>query len=107
MVNQNFTLVKGDSLEFTITLEDAEIAPDNIIFTVKDNVNSTTPVITKSLVAGEIERTSETEFIYQIYIPFTDTEKLKILNYIYQIELTFGSVKETPVEGKFIITPEL
>lgn len=107
MVYQNFTLTKADSLEFTITLEDAEIAPDDIIFTVKDNINSTKVAIQKSLSEEEIERTEDEGYVYQIYIPYTDTDDLKILNYIYQIELIFGSVHETVAEGKFIITPEL
>lgn len=107
MVFQNFTLTKSDSLEFTITLKDTEIAPDDIIFKVKDNVNSSVTVISKSLSDEEIERTDDEGFVYKIYIPSTDTDDLKILNYIYQIELVFGSVHDTVAEGKFIITPEL
>ena len=107
MITKNFTLTKGDSLEFTITIEDTEIAPDDIIFIVKDNVNSTDAVIEKSLANEEIERTDDEGFVYKIYIPSTDTDDLKILNYIYQIELIFGSVHETVAEGKFLITPEL
>lgn len=107
MVNQNFTLTKGDSLEFTITLEDSEIAPTDIAFIVKDNVNSVTPTLTKLLSKGEIERISETEYIYNIYIDYTESDQFKLLNYIYQIELTFGSTKDTVVEGKLVITPEL
>ena len=107
MISKNFTLTKGDSLEFTITIEDTEIAPDDINFIVKDNVNSLTHVIKKSLAAHEIERTEDEGYVYQIYIPSTDTDDLKILNYIYQIELIFGSVHETVAEGKFLITPEL
>ena len=107
MITKNFNLTKGDSLEFTITIEDTEIAPDDITFIVKDNVNSIAHVIKKTLIAHEIERTEDEGYVYQIYIPSTDTDDLKILNYIYQIELIFGSVHETVAEGKFIITPEL
>ena len=107
MITKNFTLIKGDSLEFTITIEDTEIAPNDIIFIVKDNVNSTASVIEKSLEDEEIERTEDEGYVYKIYIPSTDTDDLKILNYIYQIELIFGSVHETVAEGKFLITPEL
>lgn len=107
MITKNFTLTKGDSLEFTVTIEDTEIAPNDIKFIVKDNVNSTDVVIKKSLVDEEIERTEDEGYVYKIYIPSTDTDELKILNYIYQIELIFGSVHETVAEGKFLITPEL
>lgn len=107
MVNYNFTLTRGDSLSFNITFEDSEIAPDNIIFTAKDNINSTEAVITKSLSTGTITRTSDEGFVYNIYIPYYDTDDLELLNYIYQIEVIFGSDHETCVEGKLIITPEL
>ena len=107
MVNHNFTLTRGDSLSFNITFEDAQIAPDNIIFTVKDNINSQTAVITKSLQAGTITRTQDTGYVYNVYLPYTDTDDLKYLNYIYQIEVIFGGDHETCVEGKLIITAEV
>lgn len=106
MINQNFTLTKGDSLSFTITIEDTEIAPDDISFIVKDNINSNTEIIKKILNDG-ITRTEDEGYVYEIFIPYTDTEDLKLLNYIYQIELTFGADRETVCEGKFIITPEV
>lgn len=106
MINQNFTLTKGDSLSFTITIEDTEIAPDDITFIVKDNVNSDKEIIKKSLNGG-ITRTEDAGYVYEVFIPYTDTEDLKLLNYIYQIEITFGADRETVCEGKFIITPEV
>lgn len=106
MINQNFTLTKGDSLSFTITIEDTEIAPDDITFIVKDNINSNTEIIKKILDEG-ITRTEDEGYVYEVYIPYTDTEDLKLLNYIYQIEITFGADHETVCEGKFIITPEV
>lgn len=107
MVNQNFTLTRGDSLSFNITFEDAETAPDNIIFNVKDNINSATATITKSLSAGTITRTADEGYVYNVYIPYTDTDDLKLLNYIYQIEVIFGADHDTVVEGKLVITPEV
>lgn len=107
MISKNFTLTQGDSLEFTITIEDTQIAPDDIVFSVVDNVNSEEPVIVKSLAEGDIERTEDEGFVYHVYIPYTDTDDLKILNYYYQISLLFGAVHETVAEGKFVITPEV
>lgn len=107
MISKNFTLTQGDSLEFTITIEDTEIAPDDIVFSVVDNINSEEPVIVKSLTEGGIEREGDEDYIYRVYIPYTDTDDLKILNYYYQISLLFGSVHETVAEGKFVITPEI
>lgn len=107
MVNHNFTLTHGDSLSFNITFEDAEIAPNDIIFAVKDNCNSSDAVISKSLNDGTITRTQDSGYVYNIYIPYYDTDDLELLNYIYQIEVIFGSDHETCVEGKLIITPEV
>lgn len=107
MVFQNFTVIKGDSLTFTITFEDSQIAPDDIIFTVKDKVSDTTPVIQKKLSEGDITRTQDEGFVYSIYLPYTDTEDLKLLNYIHQIEVIFGADHETVAQGKIIITPEV
>lgn len=106
MISQNFTLTKGDSLSFTITIEDSEIAPDDITFIVKENINSDI-IIIKKILNGGITRTEDEGYVYEVFIPYTDTEDLKLLNYIYQIELTFGADRETVCEGKFIITPEV
>lgn len=107
MVFQNFTITKGDSLTFTITFEDTQIAPDDIIFTVKNKSSDTNAVIQKKLSEGDITRTTDEGYVYSIYLPYTDTEDLKLLNYIHQIEVIFGADHETVAEGKLIITPEV
>lgn len=107
MIYQNFTITKGDSLSFTLTFEDTEIAPSDIIMRVKDKVSDSTAVLEKSLLKGDITRTTDEGFVYAIYLPYYDTDDLKLLNYIYQIEVIFGSDHESVVEGKLIITPEV
>lgn len=106
MVYQNFTVTKGDSLNFTITFEDALVAPDDIIFTIKENINDGQYIIQKKLSKGDITRTADEGFVYSIYLPYTDTEDLKILNYTHQIEVIFGADHENVAEGKIVITPE-
>lgn len=106
MIYQNFTLPKGDSLTFKITLVDAEDAPDNIYFTIKKNANDTTPTIQKYIGNG-ITRTTDTENIsYEVYLSSDETEDLELLNYSHAIKLIFGSEENTEVEGKLVITPE-
>ena len=107
MVNHNFTITKGDSLQFTITIEDTQVEPSDIIFTVKDESFDGEDVIHYSLLHGEINRKQEEGYVYSIYIPYYTSEKFKLLNYIYQIELVFGGDHETVAEGKLIVTPEL
>ena len=106
MVNQNFTLTRGDSLTFTITFEDSEIAPDDIIFTIKENITDKQYIIQKTLTDDDITRTTDEGFVYAIYLPYTDTEDLKLLNYSHQIEVIFGADHENVAEGKIVITPE-
>lgn len=106
MVTQNFTLTRGDSLTFTITFEDTQIAPDDIIFTIKESITDKQYIIQKTLDDGDITRTADEGFVYSVYLPYTDTEDLKLLNYIYQIEVIFGADHENVVEGKLVITPE-
>ena len=45
MVNQNFTLTRGDSLQFRINFLNTESLPDNIIMSIKDKSSDTTSVL--------------------------------------------------------------
>ena len=105
MINQNFTVVRGDSLQFRLNFIDTETEPDDLFFTVKDKSSDTTAVLQKRLDDG-IEKV-EDEISYDFYLEHTDTEDLKLNNYIYQILALYGSDYETLVEGKLIITPEV
>lgn len=105
MVNQNFTVTRGDSLEFRINFLNAEVMPDNIIMTVKNKSSDTTFVLQLRLNKG-ITRVRG-EQAYDVYIPSASTSELELLNYIYQITTMYGRDYETIVEGKLIITPEV
>ena len=105
MLNQNFTLVRGDSLQFRLNFIDTETEPDALYFTLKDKSSDTTVIFQKSLDNG-IEKV-EDQISYDFYITHNDTKDLKINNYIYQILSLYGSDYETLVEGKLIITPEV
>lgn len=106
MVNQNFTLTRGDSLEFRLNFIDSETAPDALYLTVKDKSSDTTYVLQKSIDNGITPVTGDT-ISYDFYLSHSDTEDLKLLNYIYQILAVFGSDYETIVEGKIVITREV
>lgn len=106
MVNQNFTLTRGDSLEFRVNFIDIETAPDALYFTVKDKSSDTTYVLQKAIHDG-ITPVAGDDISYDFYLSHTDTEDLKLLNYIYQILAVFGSDYETIAEGKIVITREV
>lgn len=105
MISQNFTVVRGDSLEFRLNFIDTETQPDNLFFTVKDKSCDTTVVIQKKLKDGITKVTDKIS--YDFYLSHSDTNKLKLNNYIYQILALYGSDYETLVEGKLIIIPEV
>ena len=105
MVNKNFTLTRGNALQFRINFVNATTLPDNIYLTVKDKSSDTTSVLQLQLNDG-IEKVQDMDS-YDVFIPSMDTEDLQLLNYIYQISTVYGSDYETIVEGKLIITPEV
>lgn len=105
MVYQNFTVTRGDALQFRINFVDATTLPDNIYLNVKDKSSDTTSVLQLQLNDG-IEKVEDLDS-YDVSIPSMDTEDLQLLNYIYQISTLYGSDYETIVEGKLVITPEV
>lgn len=105
MVNKNFTIVRGNSLQFRLNFINAESLPDQISMIVKNKSSDTTSILELSINNGIYK--VEDEDSYDFYIPAIDTEDLELLNYIYQITVVYGSDYDTVVEGKLIITPEL
>ena len=105
MVNQNFTVVRGDALQFRINFVDATALPDNIYLNVKDKSSDTTSVLQLQLNDG-IEKVEDQDS-YDVFIPSMDTEEMQLLNYIYQVSTLYGSDYETIIEGKLVITPEV
>lgn len=105
MVNQNFTLTRGDALQFRINFLNAESLPDNIFMMVKNKSSDTTTVLQLQLGSG-ITKVNDADS-YDVFIPSTSTTELELLNYIYQIATLYGSDYETIVEGKLVITPEV
>lgn len=105
MVNKNFTIVRGNCLQFRLNFINAESLPDQITMIVKNKSSDTTSVLELSINNGiyKVEYADS----YDFFIPAIDTEDLELLNYIYQITVVYGSDYETVVEGKLIITPEL
>ena len=105
MVNKNFTITRGNSLQFRVNFVDAEALPDEINLILKDKSTDIAEVLKLDLNDGITK--VEDKDSYDFYIAATDTEDLQLLNYIYQINAIYGSDVDTIVEGKLIITPEL
>lgn len=105
MLNQNFTLVRGNSLQFQLNILDSTDIPDNIYLQVKNKSSDTTSVVMLELDKGITKIEDENSYI--VYIDGETTATFELLNYIYQISLLYDSDYETVVEGKLIITPEV
>lgn len=105
MVNQNFVLTRGNSLQFRLNFVDAETLPDNLYFILKNKSSDTQSILQLELDDGITK--VEDEDSYDFYLPPSGTDDLQLLNYIYQISMVNGSDYDTIVEGKLIITPEL
>ena len=105
MINQNFTLVRGNSLQFKLNILNSITVPDNIYLQIKNKSSDTTSVLMLELDNGITKVPNENSYI--VYVEAADTAPLQLLNYIYQISLLYGKDYETVVEGKLIITPEV
>lgn len=105
MVNKNFTIVRGNSLQFRLNFVDATMLPDKIYLILKNKSSDTQPTLQLSLGEG-IEKVQDLDS-YDFYMTPSQTGELQLLNYIYQIAMITGSDYETIVEGKLIITAGL
>ena len=105
MLNQNFTLVRGNSLQFKLNIIDSTDIPDNIYLQVKNKSSDTTSIMMLELGSGITKVQDENSYL--VYIDAESTASLELLNYIYQISLLYGSDYETVVEGKMVITSEV
>ena len=105
MVYQNFTVVRGNALEFRINFIDAETLPDNLYLTVKDKSSDSAFVLQLQINDG-ITKVEDADS-YDVFIPSIETEDLELLNYVYQVATLYGSDYETIIEGKLVITPEV
>ena len=95
MVNQNFVLTRGNSLQFRLNFVDAEALPDNLYFILKNKSSDSTAILQLELDNG-ITKVEDVDS-YDFYIPAESTEDLELLNYIYQIAILTGSDYDTIV----------
>ena len=105
MVNKNFTITRGNTLQFRLNFINGDIVPTELKFILKNKSSDSESVFELSLGNGIIKVPDM--YSYDFYIPASYTENLELLNYIYQIEMRYDQDCATLVEGKLIITPEL
>ena len=91
-----FNIKQGDAFSFTITFKNLTEDLTTFTFGIKNDYNSTTMLITKSLDNG-ITKVATGK--YQIELSPTETVGLKPNIYVYDLRMTLGSVVYTPLYG--------
>lgn len=102
----NLTIVRGDSATIGIQFNGLETEPDSIYFSVKRNYSDTEYKLQKTLGDG-IEKDESGEMKYKIKMTPEDTSGMAGGEYVYDVELTIGDTRVTPVIGNLIITPDV
>lgn len=103
----NLSMVRGDTTRIGVTLNNAETAPDEIIFSVKESKDRRTYVIQKSLGNGIEHDTSATGLRYIIEIEPADTSALRGGRYCYDIEVHINGDVITPAMGGLMMTEDV
>lgn len=96
---KNFLIKKGDQLAFTITFTSATDATA-LALGVKEKYDDESYIISKSLGNGITKISS---YKYQVVITSADTAALDPKNYVYDLRLTIGTAKTTPLSGKIMV----
>lgn len=103
----NLSMVRGDTTRIGVTLNNAETAPDEIIFSVKENKSRRSYLLQKTLGSGIEPDAGAEDMRYIITIDPVDTASLPGGRYCYDIEVHINGDTITPVEGDFILTEDV
>lgn len=109
---ENVYPTRGDTFSFRFSITGTEsmaLEPDEAYFSVK-RTSSDSYVLQKSLNNGitlfdEITNEDSTiTKIYKVRVAPEDTQNLPLEKYLYDLELTFGNDRYTPLKGNFNLT---
>ena len=103
-MKKNFEIIRGDTLIFTITIENLEQDLDSCYFSCKKTIDDETYSFQKSLGNG-IEKV-ETEK-YKVRVAPEDTKSLEVGHYIYDLQIGIGEDIYTIMTGPFVINKEI
>ena len=97
----NLEFVRGDTFAFSFTIKDFTADLDKVFLTCKENPDDETYKFQKKLNTG-ITKTETGK--YKVQIENTDTENLEVgFKYGYDIQINYGSVKNTIIKGNIIL----
>lgn len=101
---KNITMIRGDTVQFTLALKNTDIIPDEIWFSVRKNSDAPDYVFQKSLDNGI---TPDNEGGYLVRIAPEDTQELTAGQYIYDLELKINEDIATPLMGKIELVADV
>ena len=97
-------MVKGDSLSFTIEIEELEVDLDDAFFTVKNNEYDDVAQVKKSLNNGICKVDTNK---YLVMLTPRDTKYLDTKSYYYDLEITVGDSVYTVIKGLFTLVQDI
>lgn len=103
-MKKNFDIIRGDTLMFTIDIENLEEDLDSCYFSCKKNINDEYYTFQKSLENG-ITKIDTGK--YQIRVAPEDTKSKDIGIYIYDLQIGIGQDIYTVMTGQFSINKEI
>lgn len=104
-MTRNLSLIRGDTLAFTITINGLTEDLTAAYFTVKTDYNATEPSIQKTLEDGITSLSVLGS--YAVRVAPEDTASLNTGTYVYDLQITIGDDVYTPLIGSFIIGPDV
>ena len=103
-MKKNFEIIRGDTLMFTITIEDLEEDLDSCYFSCKKTIDDETYSFQKLLGNG-IEKLETGK--YKIRVAPEDTKSLDVGRYIYDLQIGINEDIYTIMIGTFNINKEI
>lgn len=97
---ENIYMVRGDTLFFTLEIEDLDTDLTGAYFSCKKNKDDTEYVFQKSLGNGIVKKeTTDTGRSYRITVDADDTKNLEEGHYYYDLQIEVDDYVFTPLIG--------
>ena len=97
-MTKNFQTYIGNNFGFTFEITSLD-SIDGAAFAVRESIMDEEPVIFKKL--SDMQKIANNK--YRVTISADETDELMPLNYIYGLQITYGTNVKTVLEGKLLV----
>lgn len=97
-MTKNFKLFIANTFGFTFEIPSID-SFDEIYFVVRESVMDDEPTIVKTI--NDMQHITDNK--YRVTLSQDDTENLMPLNYLYGLQVVYGSNVKTVLEGKLLV----